>query len=240
MDRATRRLRGAGADAGHRPEPNSRHSPSLPHRNRRLFGAVRVFAHPSPASPRPPPPPSPLTASRPESARWRRPSGSAAARCIAGRSGLSPRCCAHIPDPPPVLFALGDLALLERPAVAIVGSRDHSDYGGEVAAGARLGRRVGGARGGERHGARARRGRAHRGARCRRRHHRRARQRPRRHLPYGQPRAVRAGGRATACCSPSFRPASGPPPAAFPGGTGSSAAWRGSRWWSKRRRDPAR
>ena len=36
-------------------------------------------------------------------------------------------------SPPPVLFALGDLALLERPAVAIVGSRDHSDYGGEVA-----------------------------------------------------------------------------------------------------------
>jgi DNA processing protein len=39
-----------------------------------------------------------------------------------------------IPDPPPVLFALGDLALLERPAVAIVGSRSHTRYGGDVAA----------------------------------------------------------------------------------------------------------
>lgn len=37
-----------------------------------------------------------------------------------------------IPDPPPVLFVLGDRALLERPAVAIVGSRDHTAYGGEV------------------------------------------------------------------------------------------------------------
>lgn len=38
-----------------------------------------------------------------------------------------------IPDPPPVLFAQGNLALLERPAVAIVGSRDHSAYGLAVA-----------------------------------------------------------------------------------------------------------
>ncbi|MGH7579837.1 MAG: DNA-processing protein DprA [Gemmatimonadales bacterium] len=38
-----------------------------------------------------------------------------------------------IPEAPPVLFALGNLALLERPAVAMVGSRDHSAYGGEVA-----------------------------------------------------------------------------------------------------------
>jgi DNA processing protein len=39
----------------------------------------------------------------------------------------------HIPEPPPVLFAVGDLSLLARPAVAIVGSRDHTPYGGEVA-----------------------------------------------------------------------------------------------------------
>lgn len=38
-----------------------------------------------------------------------------------------------IPDPPPVLFAQGNLALLEQPAVAIVGSRDHSAYGQAVA-----------------------------------------------------------------------------------------------------------
>jgi DNA processing protein len=38
----------------------------------------------------------------------------------------------NIPDPPPVLFALGDLSLLHRTAAAIVGSRDHSSYGAEV------------------------------------------------------------------------------------------------------------
>ena len=38
----------------------------------------------------------------------------------------------QIPDPAPVLFALGDLSLLGRPAVAIVGSRDHSAYGADV------------------------------------------------------------------------------------------------------------
>jgi DNA processing protein len=44
-----------------------------------------------------------------------------------------PTLLRHIPESPPVLFALGNLALLSRPAVAIVGSRDHSTYGGEVA-----------------------------------------------------------------------------------------------------------
>jgi len=39
-----------------------------------------------------------------------------------------------IPDPPPVLFTRGDLGLLDRPAVAIVGSRNHTRYGAEVAA----------------------------------------------------------------------------------------------------------
>jgi DNA processing protein len=38
----------------------------------------------------------------------------------------------HIADPPPVLFTLGDQALFLRPAVAIVGSRDHSSYGAVV------------------------------------------------------------------------------------------------------------
>jgi DNA processing protein len=44
-----------------------------------------------------------------------------------------PALLRHVPEPAPVLFALGDLSLLERPAVAIVGSRDHTPYGGEVA-----------------------------------------------------------------------------------------------------------
>jgi DNA processing protein len=43
-----------------------------------------------------------------------------------------PTLLRHIPDPPPVLFALGNHALLFRPAAAIVGSRDHSGYGAEV------------------------------------------------------------------------------------------------------------
>src|SRR3954470_2145545 len=38
----------------------------------------------------------------------------------------------HIADPPPVLFTLGDQALFLRPAAAIVGSRDHSNYGAVV------------------------------------------------------------------------------------------------------------
>ena len=43
-----------------------------------------------------------------------------------------PPLLAHIPDSPPVLFARGKLELLARPAAAVVGSRDHSAYGGEV------------------------------------------------------------------------------------------------------------
>lgn len=38
----------------------------------------------------------------------------------------------HIPDPPTCLFLQGNPGLLARPAVAIVGSRDHSQYGAEV------------------------------------------------------------------------------------------------------------
>ncbi len=44
-----------------------------------------------------------------------------------------PELLEQIPHMPPVLFALGNLALLERPGVAIVGSRDHSAYGEQVA-----------------------------------------------------------------------------------------------------------
>lgn len=43
-----------------------------------------------------------------------------------------PTLLCPIPDPPPVLFAVGDCSLLCRPAAAIVGSRDHSCYGAEV------------------------------------------------------------------------------------------------------------
>ncbi len=43
-----------------------------------------------------------------------------------------PASLADIPDRPLVLFALGNLALLEAPAVALVGSRDHTAYGAQV------------------------------------------------------------------------------------------------------------
>jgi DNA processing protein len=46
-----------------------------------------------------------------------------------------PALLRQIPDPPPVLFSVGDLSLLPRPAAAIVGSRDHSAYGAEVCRG---------------------------------------------------------------------------------------------------------
>ncbi|MES2125256.1 MAG: DNA-processing protein DprA, partial [Gemmatimonadota bacterium] len=38
-----------------------------------------------------------------------------------------------IPDPPPLLFGRGSLACGHQPAIAIVGSRDHTRYGAEVA-----------------------------------------------------------------------------------------------------------
>jgi DNA processing protein len=40
-----------------------------------------------------------------------------------------PTTLGQIPEPPTLLFALGDLSLADRPMVAIVGSRDHSAYG---------------------------------------------------------------------------------------------------------------
>jgi DNA processing protein len=43
-----------------------------------------------------------------------------------------PRRLREIPEPPPLLFAQGDLALLERPMLAVVGSRNHTAYGATV------------------------------------------------------------------------------------------------------------
>ena len=44
-----------------------------------------------------------------------------------------PSLLREIPEPPALLFAWGDVALLNRPAVAIVGSRNHTAYGAEAA-----------------------------------------------------------------------------------------------------------
>jgi DNA processing protein len=43
-----------------------------------------------------------------------------------------PACLREVDEPPAVLFARGRLELLDRPAVAVVGSRNHTPYGGEV------------------------------------------------------------------------------------------------------------
>ena len=43
-----------------------------------------------------------------------------------------PAMLRSIPNPPPVLFVHGNAGILAAPAVAIVGSRDHSAYGAEV------------------------------------------------------------------------------------------------------------
>jgi DNA processing protein len=51
------------------------------------------------------------------------------ARVLAPRDPDYPPLLHHIPDPPPVLFSLGNQSLVLRPAAAIVGSRDHSSYG---------------------------------------------------------------------------------------------------------------
>jgi DNA processing protein len=53
--------------------------------------------------------------------------------CLLPGDAAFPPLLAAIPSPPTLLFAKGDLALLTRPAVAIVGSRNHSVYGAEVA-----------------------------------------------------------------------------------------------------------
>jgi DNA processing protein len=54
------------------------------------------------------------------------------ARVLLPEDAEYPVLLRHIPDPPPVLFALGNESLLSRPAAAVVGSRDHSSYGAEV------------------------------------------------------------------------------------------------------------
>jgi DNA processing protein len=53
-------------------------------------------------------------------------------RCLLPEDPEFPAALLEIPEPPTVLFALGELSLLRRPAVAIVGSRDHSGYGAEA------------------------------------------------------------------------------------------------------------
>lgn len=57
----------------------------------------------------------------------------AGGRLLVPDDSAFPAALREIPDPPALLFVSGDLSLLEQPAVAIVGSRDHSAYGAAVA-----------------------------------------------------------------------------------------------------------
>ena len=57
----------------------------------------------------------------------------AGATLLSPLAGPYPRLLREIPDPPILLWARGDTARLSQPAVAIVGSRAASAYGGEVA-----------------------------------------------------------------------------------------------------------
>ena len=54
------------------------------------------------------------------------------ARCLLPDDPEWPAALREISDAPTLLFVVGDTKLLELPAVAIVGSRDHSAYGAEV------------------------------------------------------------------------------------------------------------
>jgi DNA processing protein len=56
-----------------------------------------------------------------------------AARILVPEDDDFPAILRTIPESPPVLFAQGNLALLRHLAVAVVGSRDHSRYGGTIA-----------------------------------------------------------------------------------------------------------
>ena len=59
--------------------------------------------------------------------------GQVGGHCLLPGDPEFPAALESIPDPPTLLFTQGNLELLARPAVAIVGSRDHSPYGAEVA-----------------------------------------------------------------------------------------------------------
>jgi DNA processing protein len=66
--------------------------------------------------------------------RWAQEIERAGVRLVTAFDEEYPRLLAEIADPPLVLFARGNLDLLLAPAVAVVGSRDATRYGLEVAA----------------------------------------------------------------------------------------------------------
>jgi DNA processing protein len=54
------------------------------------------------------------------------------ARCLLPEDPDYPTLLRVIPDPPQLLFVQGDVTCLHRPAVAVVGSRNHTAYGAEA------------------------------------------------------------------------------------------------------------
>lgn len=52
--------------------------------------------------------------------------------CLVPGDAAYPAILVDIPEPPGALFALGRISLLDRLAVAVVGSRNHSEYGGDA------------------------------------------------------------------------------------------------------------
>jgi len=52
--------------------------------------------------------------------------------CLLPGDSEFPSALARIPDPPAALFLLGDRSILRQPMTAVVGSRDHSNYGATV------------------------------------------------------------------------------------------------------------
>ncbi|MCV6593587.1 MAG: DNA-processing protein DprA [Silicimonas sp.] len=57
----------------------------------------------------------------------------AGARPLAFGSDDYPPLLSHIPDPPPILWCIGDLSLLQKPALALVGARNASSLGTRMA-----------------------------------------------------------------------------------------------------------
>ena len=163
---------------------------------------------------------------------------SARAICSSARASIR-RCSPRLEDAPPALIVKGDLALLDRTAVAMVGARNAS------AAACRFARaaRAGSGRGGRRRSSRAWRAAstraAHDGA-LDDRHDRGDRRRHRRRLPAGE-RGAAAGDRrarpADRRAAAGHRAARAPFPLPQPDHRRPA---RRARWWSRRRPNRAR
>lgn len=72
------------------------------------------------------------SARREEGQRVLRQTEAAGGQVLTALDDAFPAALRDIPDAPVLLFAVGAIDLLHRPAVAIVGSRDHSAYGAAV------------------------------------------------------------------------------------------------------------